>query len=227
MKPKKVLLIEDQERSARMVLAQLRGCEDPAFEVVLHYQYDTAPSLISENEAGFDVVLFGFQGHGHISTARKVLKHADGKAVVMFLLKNNNKRAIEAVRTLGTARFLIKRDVQSCILPRVLEYEMEMAELRNQPADEVVYVTQLKKVSKIVGSLLKNARNPSSIVRIALASLSEASKDNGDFSQYLEAAGSRTGQIKKLVRQLRTKTNGHRGIASPDPKANPIHQEAV
>lgn len=227
MKAKKVLLIEDQERSARMVLEQLRRCEDPAFEVVLHYQYDTAPSLIRENEAGFDVVLFGFQGHEHISDARKVLKHADGKAVVMFLLKNNNRRAIEAVRTLGTSRFLIKRDVQSCILPRVLEYEMEMAELRNQSADEVVYVTQLKKVSKIVSSLLKDSRNPSSIVRLALASLSEASKDNGDLSRYLEAVGSRTGQIKKMVRQLRAKSNGHREIASPDPKANPIHQGAV
>ena len=222
MKPVKILLIEDQERYARLVLEQLRGWKDSACEVVLHYQYDTAPSLVNGKEVGFDVVLFGFQGEEDIRSARSVLKHADGKAIVMFLLKNNNKKTIQAVQKLRTSRFLIKRDVQSRILPRVLTYEMEMARLRSQPDDEVVFDTQLKKMSQMIDSLIKDVRNPSSIVRFGLASLSEASKENGDLSLYLERVGSDIGQIKDIVEELWTEKNGHRTFVAEDRKAKPV-----
>ncbi len=157
MKPRKILLIEDQERYARMVLEQLRCFKDPAFEVVLHYQYDTAPSLVSGNGARFDVVLFGFQGVEDIPSARKVLRHAEGKAIVMFLLKNNNKKTVEAVRKLGAPRFLIKRDVQARNLPRVLKDELETARPRSQSGDEVVFDTRLEKVSQMAKPVQQTA----------------------------------------------------------------------
>ncbi|MFQ5797486.1 MAG: hypothetical protein ACE5H0_02200 [Bacteroidota bacterium] len=176
MKPRKILLVENQERYARMVLEQLRCLKDPAFEVVLHYQYDTAPSLVSGNGTRFDAVLFGFQGVEDIPSARKVLRHAEGKAIVVFLLKNNNKKTIGAVRKLGTPRFLIKRDVQARNLRRVLEDELEIAQLRSQPADEVVFDTQLEKASQMVESLRMVVRNPSRIVRLRLPPVARASE---------------------------------------------------
>lgn len=227
MESMKILLIEDQERYARMVLGQLRSWKGTAFQVSLHYQYETAPSLLNGKGGGYDVVLFGFQGEEDLPTARKVLKHAEGKAIVMFLLKNNNKRTVEAVRKLGTSRFLIKRDVQSRILPRVLEYEMEMARLRSQQDDGMVFDTQLKKVSQMVDALLKDVRNPSGVARLALVSLSEASKDNGDVSRCAGPIGSDMAQIKRMVDKLSENRDDHQSMVREVRRAKPVHLGVV
>lgn len=224
MESMKILLIEDQERYARMVLGQLRSWKGTAFQVSLHYQYETAPSLLNGKGGGYAVVLFGFQGEEDLPTARKVLKHAEGKAIMMFLLKNNNKRTVEAVRRLGTSRFLIKRDVQSRILPRVLEYEMEMARLRSQQGDGMVFDTQMKKVSQMVDALLKDVRNPSGV---ALVSLSEGSKDNGDVSRYAGPIGSDMAQIKRMVDKLSENRDDHQSMVREVRRAKPVHVGVV
>ena len=226
MEPLKILLIEDQDRYARIVLDQLRGSQTPSFEVVLHYQYETAPALLNGKGGGFDVVLFGFQGEEDLATARKVLKQAEGKALVFFLLKNNNKKSIDAVTKLGTSRFLIKRDLQACILARVLEYEMEVIRLLRHSDDQPVTDGQVRKVTRMVESLVKEVRNPSSIVRLAMAPFSSTSGRDGRFDHSHEVDVVDVGQIKSFLNDFWTGTLHHDAILPEGGKVKTVHQKA-